>query len=57
MLEKMYARIFDTSPAAKGNKMPEVTEEGMILLTRANILPQDLYPKTLDDFLRQEMAA
>ena len=53
----MYARIFDTSPAAKGNKIPEVTEEGMILLTRANILPQDLYPKTLDDFLRQEMAA
>lgn len=55
MLEKMYARVFDISPGTKG-KAPELTEEGQILLQRANIRVADLIPKSYDDFLKQEMS-
>jgi hypothetical protein len=54
MLEKMYTRVFENSPGAKG-KPPELTEEGQILLQRANIKVSELVPKTYDDFLKQVM--
>ena len=53
LLEKMYAKIFDLSGVNKG-KAPELTEEGQMLLQRANIQASDLLPKTLEDFLKQE---
>ena len=52
LLEKMYARVFETSSSAKG-KVPELTEEGQVLIARANIKVADLMPKTLDDFVKQ----
>ena len=51
LLEKMYARVFELSPATKG-RPPELTEEGQILLQRTNIKPAELMPKTYDDFLK-----
>lgn len=50
----MYARVFETSSSAKG-KVPELTEEGQVLIARANIKVADLMPKTLDDFVKLEM--
>lgn len=56
MLEKMYARVFDLSTGQKG-RTPELTEEGQLLVLKANIQPQDLVPRSYEDFLKMERAA
>ena len=49
LLEKVYARIFETSGAGATH----VTEEGRNLCREADVRPDDLKIRTLDDFKNQ----
>ena len=53
MLEKIYARVFDLSTAQKG-KVPELTEEGQLLIQKAKVNAHDLIPRPLEDFMKKD---
>ena len=53
-LEKIYSKIFDTSSTNQKNQIPDLTDEGLKLITQTRINPCDLIHKSLEDFMNQD---